>query len=89
MSFNEAERLSIMRQVDEKILNMRRASESLGVSLRQAKRIRKRYLSEGKLGLISKHRGKISPNRIDLRLKEASEHSAEGRIPRFWPYVCQ
>lgn len=70
MSLKEADRLSVMRQVDEKILNMRRASESLGVSMRQAKRIRKRYLSEGKLGLISKHRRKISPNRIDLKLKE-------------------
>lgn len=71
MSINEANRLSTMRQIDKKILNMSRASEALGVSLRQAKRIRKRYLSEGELGLISKHRGKISPNRIEPKLKEA------------------
>ena len=36
MSIEEANRLSIMRQVDKKILNMRRASEALGASLRQA-----------------------------------------------------
>lgn len=69
MSIEEANRLSIMRQVDKKILSMRRASEELGVSLRQAKRIRKRYLSEGELGIISKHRGKMSPNRIEPKLK--------------------
>ena len=71
MSVKEADRLSIMRQIDSKILNMQRASEALGVSLRQAKRIRKRYLSKGAEGLISRHRGKISPNRIQPKIKEA------------------
>lgn len=69
MSIKEANRLSIMKQVDKKILNMKKASEELGVSLRQAKRIRRRYRLHGELGLISKHRGKISPNRIGLKLK--------------------
>lgn len=71
MTIKEANRLSVMRQIDKKILGMKKASEELGVSLRQAKRIRKRYLSEGEAGLISKHRGKISSNRIDHKLREA------------------
>ena len=71
MSIKEANRLSIMRQVDKKILSMTKAAEALGTSLRQAKRIRKRYKAEGEQGLISKHRGKISPNRIKPKLKEA------------------
>jgi hypothetical protein len=65
MTIKEANRLSIMRQVDKKILSMKKASEEMGVSLRQAKRVRKRYLLKGEVGLISKHRGKISPNRIN------------------------
>lgn len=69
MSIKEANRLSVMQQIDKKILNLQKASEELGVSLRQLKRIRKRYLSEGELGLVSKHRGKISPNRIKPKLK--------------------
>jgi hypothetical protein len=36
MSIEEANRLSIMRQVDKKILSLRKASEELGVSERQA-----------------------------------------------------
>lgn len=71
MSIEESNRLSIMRQVDKKILSLRKASEELGLSERQAKRIRKRYLIEGEKGLISKHRGKISQNRIDPKIKEA------------------
>ena len=69
MSIKEANRLSVMRQVDKKMFNMQKASEELGISLRQAKRIRRSYLLHGELGLISKHRGKISPNRIKLKLK--------------------
>lgn len=69
MTIKEANRLSIMQQIDKKILSLQKASEELGVSLRQAKRIRKRYLSEGGPGLISKHRGKVSPNRIKPKLK--------------------
>lgn len=71
MSIKEANRLSIMRQVDKKILTAEKASEELGISLRQTKRIRKRYLLYGEAGLISKHHGKVSPNRIDSKLKEA------------------
>lgn len=71
MSLKEAGRLSVMRQVDKKVLTLNKAAEELGLSLRQVKRVRKRYLREGERGLISKHKGKISPNRIDLELKAA------------------
>ena len=43
MTIKEAERLSVMRQVDKKILTIKKASEELGLSLRQAKRLRRRY----------------------------------------------
>lgn len=69
MTIKEANRLSIMRQVDKKMLSLRKAREELDLSLRQVLRIRKRYLLEGEMGLISKHRGKTSPNRIDPKLK--------------------
>ena len=70
MTIKEANRLSIMRQVDKKILSIRKASEELGVTIRQTKRIRKRYLAEGDRGLFSRHRGKVSPNRIDPKLRD-------------------
>ena len=47
MTLKEAERLSVMRQVDKKNLTLRKASEELGLSLRQTKRIRKRYKEGG------------------------------------------
>ncbi len=47
MSVEETNRLSIMRQIDKKMLTLKKASEELGVSERQVKRIHKRYLKEG------------------------------------------
>ena len=47
MSVKEAGRLGIMRQMDKKNLNSRKAAEELGLSLKQLRRVRKRYLAEG------------------------------------------
>jgi len=71
MSIDEAKRLEVMKRVDGNILTMRRASEELGVSLRQAKRIRKRYLNAGEIGLISKKRGRASNRKTadDIRTR--------------------
>lgn len=71
MSIEEAKRLSVMEQVDKGAITLHKASEELGLSLRQTKRIRRRYRREGILGLVSKHRGKVSPNRIDSKTKTA------------------
>lgn len=88
MSIKEANRLSIMRQIDKKMLSLQKASEELGVSLRQTKRIRKRYLTDGESGLISKHVGKTSPNLIDPKLRAAvvkilGEEEFDGFGPTF------
>ncbi len=69
MNLKEANRLSVMQQIDKKILTLKRASEDLGLSERQIKRVRKRYLIEGAKGLVSKHRGKVSQNRMDPKLR--------------------
>ena len=90
MTVSEANRLSIMRQIDKKILTIRKASEELGVSERQAKRIRKRYLVGGETGLISKHRGKISPNRIDAQFKASVMRQLKSeRYAGFGPTFAQ
>lgn len=69
MTTKEANRLSLMKQIDKGTLTLRKAAEELGISERQVKRLRKRYRIEGDTGLISKHVGKISPNKIDPKTK--------------------
>src|ERR1700722_4527023 len=79
MSIREAERLSIMRQIDKKILTLRKASEELGISLRQTKRVRKRYLENGEKGLISfwfqyqvNHQRKVMSEEKKLRIRNST-----------------
>jgi hypothetical protein len=64
MTVKEAERLSVMRQIDKKILTIEKASEELGISIRQTKRIRKNYLVDGEKGLVSRKRGRQSNRKI-------------------------
>lgn len=69
MSIKEADRLGVMRHIDKKSLTIAQASEQLGVSLRQAKRIRKRYMREGAKGLISRRIGQPNINKISCNLR--------------------
>lgn len=85
MSVKEAERLSIMRQVDAKNLTISKASEFLGVSLRQAKRIRKRYLFDGLAGLISKKRGQPNIRKIAKNIKDKAMDLIKATYSDFGP----
>lgn len=69
MSIKEARRLSVMKQIDKKNLTLKKASEELDLSVRQAKRIRKQYLKFGEIGLISLKRGKPSKRKISDKVR--------------------
>ena len=70
MTIKEADRLGIMRQMDKKNLTSRKASEQLGLSLKQVRRIRKRYLEEGEKGLVSRKVGQPNVNRISIEVRD-------------------
>lgn len=88
MSLKEAERLSIMKQVDKKILTLKMASHEMGLSLRQTKRVRKRYLEEGEQGLISLKRGRESNRKICKKLREKAVRWVKVRYPDFGPTLA-
>lgn len=52
MSDKERRRLGVMVRVESGDLKLTDASKVLGLSYRQAKRIRKRYREEGDVGLV-------------------------------------
>ena len=70
MSEKEANRLHIIKNLTSKKITLKRATELLKLSLRQVIRIKNSYLKLGIKGLISKKRGKPSPNRIDEKIKQ-------------------
>ncbi len=64
MSTTELERLKVMQQLDEKRMTQKEAGRILNLCTRHIKRLLKAYRKQGAAGLISKHRGQESNNRL-------------------------
>ena len=60
----EVDRLGVIREVAGKRLRQREAGERMGLSVRQVKRLLRRYRELGARGLISGHRGRKANNAI-------------------------
>ena len=60
----EVDRLGVIREVVGKHLRQREAGERMGLSVRQVKRLLRRYRELGARGLISGHRGRKANNAI-------------------------
>jgi len=69
MSRKEVNRLMVIKELESKVITQKKASDKLGLSTRQIRRLLKSYKSNGKEGLISKKRGKASNYRIDEELE--------------------
>jgi transposase len=72
MNRKERERLVVFSRVKDKELPRAQAAEVLGISLRQAHRLYRRYVAEGDKGLVHRARGKPSVRKID----QARQHKA-------------
>ena len=70
MSQKERSRLVVMSRVREQTMTIREASEMVGVSYRQCRRIYKRYVKEGDKGLVHRNRGRPSNRRKAPEVKE-------------------
>lgn len=63
MSRKEVDRLEVIQSVVSKQLRQWEAAGQLGVSVRQVKRLVRRYREQGAAGLVSRHRGR-RPNNV-------------------------
>ncbi len=70
MTVPEADKNALMKQIGSKKTSIKEASQMMGISYRQARRLWQRYQREGPTGLISKRRGKPSNNQIASDMKE-------------------
>ncbi len=68
MSNKEADRISVLDKLRAKEIKQKQASEILGLSIRQTRRLIKKYRKMGKVGLVHGNRGKISNHQIDQKL---------------------
>ena len=78
MTLKEVDRLDILRLHERKEISLLKASEELGLSYKQTKRLWKQYKKNGPEGLISKKRGKPSNNQLPKGFKiEVLSHIKE------------
>jgi transposase len=88
MSQKERVRLSVMKQVQEDELKLVEASEVLGLSYRQAKRIWSRYQLQGDRGLVHGARGKPGKRAKPAELKARILARYDERYPDFGPTLA-
>lgn len=85
MSTKEVERLSTIQRVIDKKITQVIASEHLGLTVRQVKRLVKQYKRDGALGLISRQRGQPSNRKYTLAKIEAIKQLIETHYYDFGP----
>jgi hypothetical protein len=72
MTYKELDRIKLIAQCLEKQLTQRQAAKALGITEQHLKRLIDRHVQMGPSGLISRHRGKPSNNRLSSNLKETA-----------------
>lgn len=64
MSHREIDRVSIIQSLYARRLKQAEAAVQLGISIRQVKRLLRRYREQGAQGLVSRHRGRRANNAL-------------------------
>ena len=88
MSGEEVDRLAVVRKVVAKRLLQREASAQLGVSVRQVKRLVRRYKDGGPAGLVSRRRGRRPNNALDPLLRGEVMDWVRKRYADFGPTLA-
>ena len=71
MSGKEVKRLEVLCQVSDGVVSQGMAAQALGLTVRQVRRLQRRYAKAGAAGLVSRRRGKPSNRRIADEIKAA------------------
>lgn len=83
LSDKEIHRSRVLEAVQRSTLTLKEASVLLGVSYRQAKRLRRRYAKAGIGGLAHGNRGRRAPNALDPTRKAQILALDEGKYRKF------
>lgn len=88
MSHNEVVRAQVMELLNAGKISQREASQRLALSVRQIKRILRRYRTVGLPGLVSKKRGAPSNRRLDEALRQAVTETIGKHYRDFGPTLA-
>jgi len=90
LSAREADRVAVVREVVERRLRQSEAARRLGLSVRQVKRLARRYRERGAAGLMSARRGRRPNNAIDPAVRREVLDLVRERYPDFGPtFACE
>jgi transposase len=85
MRAKDRKRYYIIRQVLDRKISQKKASEILELSLRQIKRICRRVKEEGDVGVFHKNRFRLSNRRISDRIRQRVFELADSKYKDFGP----
>jgi transposase len=88
MSATELNRLEVMQRVEQKRLTQKAASEILGISLRQVKRLCRAYRDQGAQGLVSHRRGRASNHHLPTAVVQQALELIERKYADFGPTLA-
>ncbi len=89
MSAKELSRLEIVNHINSRLMTQLKASEELGVSERQVRRLLVQYRENGAIGLISRKRGKVSNHQLPNHLKELALELIKANYADFGPTLAR
>jgi len=70
MSKKELSRVEVMERMKAKKMTQKKGAEALGISVRQVRRLWRKYEKKGAAGLLNKSRGKASNNRLPAETRQ-------------------
>lgn len=88
LSCREVDRLGVIRTVHQRQMKQADAARQLDVSVRQIKRLLRRYREAGAAGLVSQHRGKRPNNAIVPATREAMLALVRAHYADFGPTLA-
>jgi transposase len=88
MSMKETERIAILDNLAARRIKQKHASVQLGISIRQVRRMVKRYRREGIAGLVHKSRGRVGNRRLAPDKKAQVILRIKEQYPDFGPTLA-
>lgn len=88
MSSRERVRLDALARVRRAELTVKAAAELMGLSLRQARRVWRRFKADGDAGLVHRHRGRASNRRLSEDVRERVVKRHQERYADFGPTLA-
>jgi transposase len=89
MSQEERDRMRVVNQLDGGQITQQEASGQLEISVRQVRRLLRRYEKEGDAGLVHKLRGRPSNRRIGRKVQQKALSVVRARYSDFGPTLAQ